>query len=586
MRNNGSKTRFIITIVATITLAIIAGLLLFGGNDEENDMRLTYGEVITAVQEGKVERIECNQNSHSFMIYLKKEDSDKKNSEQMYIMIAPNIDEFTSFIGEEIKNGNDVEFEVREENATTAIISLLGSILPFAFLFYYMNRMMNGSGMKIKPIRSTVKFDDVAGIDEEKKQVEEVVEFLRNPDKYRQIGATIPKGILLSGEPGTGKTLLAKAIAGEAGVPFFQVNGSSFEEKFVGVGASRVRKLFNEAKKMAPSIIFIDELDSVAQHRYGSKANYSEQTLNQLLSEMDGFETRDNVIVIAATNHIEVLDEAIRRPGRFDRTVYIPKPDLIAREEILEVHARNKIFGNDVSLQEVAKKTTGFCGADLENILNEAAIHAVNHGRNAIYACDIDEAIARVIAGLKKENAAISDYDKWLTAVHEAGHAVVSRIVRPDVANFTISIVVRGQAGGYNFFDNSDGMYLQKKEILQKMQVLYAGRIAEEVILEDISSGAKNDLEHASKLAYTMVTKFAMQERLITQIPGEHEFNAEIQRTRMDEVEKVCRENYNKAKEIVTANLDMIKELAQILISCETLTHEEINHFFNEQGNK
>ena len=582
MNNNSNigKKRIIIINVLLIVLAIVVGIAL--GSGKENELEKPYGEVIVAIQNGEISRITTNKDSHIFWIYYKY--VDQKNYQGNYT-IVPNIDEFTSFIAEEIKAGKNIGFEVEEGNdAVTAIISLLVSILPFAFLFYYMNKMMNGNGAKVKPVYSKVRFDDVAGIDEEKMQLQEVVQFLRNPGRYEAIGAKIPKGVLLSGDPGTGKTLLAKAIAGEAGVPFYQVNGSSFEEKFVGVGASRVRKLFAEAKKNAPAIIFIDEIDSVAQKRYGSKANYSEQTLNQLLSEMDGFETSDNVIVIAATNHIEVLDEAICRPGRFDRTVHIPRPDLVAREAILEVHARNKIFASDVSLYDVAKKTTGFCGADLENILNEAAIHAVNHGRKAIYTFDIDEAIARVIAGLKKENAVISDYEKWLTAVHEAGHAVVSRVRRPDVDNFTISIVPRGNAGGYNFFDDADGRYLQKKEIVFKLQVLYAGRIAEHMILKEISSGAKNDLEKATQLAYTMVTKLAMDDKMLTQIPGEDVFNAELQRMRMEDTERICTEAYTHSKEVITTYLEVVRALAQNLINQETMTYDEINEFFVNHG--
>ena len=582
MNNNSNigKKRILIINVLLIVLAIVVGIAL--GSGKENELEKPYGEVIVAIQNEEISRITTNKDSHIFWIYYKY--VDQKNYQGNYT-IVPNIDEFTSFIAEEIKAGKNIGFEVEEGNdAVTAIISLLVSILPFAFLFYYMNKMMNGNGAKVKPVYSKVRFDDVAGIDEEKMQLQEVVQFLRNPGRYEAIGAKIPKGVLLSGDPGTGKTLLAKAIAGEAGVPFYQVNGSSFEEKFVGVGASRVRKLFAEAKKNAPAIIFIDEIDSVAQKRYGSKANYSEQTLNQLLSEMDGFETSDNVIVIAATNHIEVLDEAIRRPGRFDRTVHIPRPDLVAREAILEVHARNKIFASDVSLYDVAKKTTGFCGADLENILNEAAIHAVNHGRKAIYTFDIDEAIARVIAGLKKENAVISDYEKWLTAVHEAGHAVVSRVRRPDVDNFTISIVPRGNAGGYNFFDDADGRYLQKKEIVFKLQVLYAGRIAEHMILKEISSGAKNDLEKATQLAYTMVTKLAMDDKMLTQIPGEDVFNAELQRMRMEDAERICTEAYTHSKEVITTYLEVVRALAQNLINQETMTYDEINEFFVNHG--
>lgn len=581
MKNNDKKIRIISMIVA-IVLAIIVGIALRDG--EDNDLTLTYGEVITAVQDGNVERITTYKDSHNFRIYLKGE-ADNKDSENMYIMIAPNIDEFTSFIAEEIKSGNKVEFEVQEEDSTVAaIIGLLGSILPFAFLFYYMNKMMNGNGMKIKPIHSDVKFEDVAGIDEEKKQVEEIVEFLRNPDKYRRIGANIPKGVLLSGEPGTGKTLLAKAIAGEAGVPFFQVNGSSFEEKFVGVGASRVRKLFNEAKRMAPAIIFIDEIDSVAQARYGSKANYSEQTLNQLLSEMDGFNTQDNVIVIAATNHIEVLDPAIRRPGRFDRTVFIPNPDVIAREEILKVHARNKKFDHTVSLRQIAQKTVGFSGADLENILNEAAIYAVNQGKAVITQEDISEAIARVIAGLRKKNSAITENDRWLTAVHEAGHAVVSALVRPDVKNFEISIIPRGNAGGYNFFDDANIMYPQKKTLLAKIKVLYGGRIAEELIIGDISTGASNDCEKASQIAHDMVVKYAMTENFLTKVRGEDEYNTQLEGKTFAEAQDICKKNYEEVAELLKTKRHIVHGLAMLLMQKEYISQKEIEEFFKANG--
>lgn len=583
MRKNDKNLRVILMLLAVV-LAIVAGLLLRG--EGEDDMTMTYSEVISAVQEGKVKKITTNSDSHTFMVYLKEDEDEEKNElEMMYVMVAPNIDEFTSFIAEEIKKGNDVDFEVQEENATLiALITTFGGVIPIAIAFFFLNRMMNGNSTKVKPIRSNVRFCDVAGIDEEKRQIEEIVEFLRDPDKYRRIGAKIPKGVLLSGEPGTGKTLLAKAIAGEAGVPFFQVNGSSFEEKFVGVGASRVRNLFSEAKRMAPSIIFIDEIDSVAQSRYGSKANYSEQTLNQLLSEMDGFNTQDDVIVIAATNHIEVLDSAIRRPGRFDRTVFIPNPDMNAREAILKVHARNKLIDEQVSLSQIAKKTVGFSGADLENVLNEAAIHAVNRGKDIIGLEDINEAIAMIIAGLRKKNSAITEEDRWLTAVHEAGHAIVSAVARPEVENFEISIIPRGNAGGYNFFDDAEMMYPQKNTLLAKIKVLYGGRIAEELILSDISAGAANDCEKASKIAHSMVVKFAMTDNFLTKIRGENEFNAQLEGKSYEEMQNLCKTCYEDAKKILEEKKDIVYELAVLLMQNEYLTQEEINVFFKANG--
>ena len=581
MRNNENKKMRIIFCVS-LAIAIILGIIIAKNNTKDDDMSLTYGEVLVAIQERNVEKISAYRDSHNFFIYLKSdEDSSSKN---MYITTIPNVDEFTSFIGEEIKNGNPVDLEIKEEETgISTFFNLLTSSLTVFFLIY-MLRTMTGSSIKVKPIKSDIRFRDVAGIDEEKRQVEEIVEFLRNPEKYREIGAKIPKGVLLSGEPGTGKTLLAKAIAGEAGVPFFQVNGSSFEEKFVGVGASRVRKLFDEAKRMSPSIIFIDEIDSVAQSRYGSKTNYSEQTLNQLLSEMDGFNTDDNVIVIAATNHIEVLDSAIRRPGRFDRTVFIPNPDVIAREEILKVHARNKTFGINVSLEQIAKKTVGFSGADLENILNEAAIYAVNQGRTYIMQEDIDEAIARIIAGLKKENSAITEYEKLITAIHEAGHAIVSRYERPDVRNFEISIIPRGNAGGYNFFDDANSTYFQKGAMEKKLKVLYGGRIAEEIILDDISNGASNDCEKASKLAYDMVVKYAMGDSYLTKIRGEESYNSEIESKSLIKMQEICQNAYESAKEILLAHEDIIKGLANLLMEREHLSQKEIDDFFNCHG--
>lgn len=395
------------------------------------------------------------------------------------------------------------------------------------------------------------------------------------------MGARIPKGILLVGSPGTGKTLLAKAIAGEAGVPFFQVAASNFDEKFVGVGASRVRKIFSKAKKVAPSIIFIDEIDSVAQNRYIGKS-YSEQTLNQLLAEMDGFDSNSHIIVIAATNHKEVLDPAILRPGRFDRHVYIPMPNVIAREEILNVHARNKEFSSDVSFKELARKTTGFSGADLENVLNEAALLAVRLKSTCITNEILDEAIATVIVGIKKEVSPLSEKEKKLTAIHEAGHAIVSACVRPNVKNFCISIIPRGKAGGYNFFDEEYKTYKQKSDMQKQIIVMYGGRCAEEVLLKDISTGASNDLEKAADLAYCMVMNYAMANSKLVKIHNRSEFNHQIEDKSIEKIEKICEEAYNEAFEIVTKNKEIISKLAALLMEKEYLSDSEVSAFLTE----
>lgn len=484
--SNQNKKRVIIclVIVFAITSALVLGYLFKA--DRGTIQEVTYDKIVFYVKAKEISKIETQQNSFEISVTLKDETKIKA--------IIPNIEEFTAFVSKEIENGAEIEFSVKQEGKFGEIFSaLVPSLVIYAMMLVVFPKIMasvTGGKYEVTPVTSNVKFDDVAGIEEEKAQLEEIVKFLTNPQEYISSGARIPKGVLLNGAPGTGKTLLAKAIAGEAGVPFFQANGSSFEEKYVGVGASRIRELFKKAKQNAPCIIFIDEIDSVAQNRYDKKS-YSEQTLNQLLAEMDGFETKDNIIVIAATNHVDVLDNALTRAGRFDRHVFVPMPDVIAREAILKVHAKNKRFCQDVHFSEIAKKTVGFSGADLENVLNEAAIYCVNNGKKIISNEDIDEAIARVLVGLKKKNAAITESDKRLTAVHEAGHAIVSSVVRPDVKNFGISIVPRGKAGGYNFFDESDKTYLKKSDLFKELQVLYAGRIAEEVVLGECSNNQK-----------------------------------------------------------------------------------------------
>lgn len=560
-----------IKLVLSIIVAIFLGGLVIQALSEEERKEITYDELITLVETNEVSKVETRESSLKVTVTLK--DGTEKTSK------VPSIDEFSTLVSEKIKEGAEIQWEAEESFSMGGILTII-SITILLFLPDIMMKRQD-KGYKIKSVEARVKFSDVAGIDEEKAQLEEIVQFLKCPEKYTKNGAKIPKGILLHGQPGTGKTLLAKAIAGEADVPFFQVNGSSFEERFVGVGASRIRQLFNKAKKKAPCIIFIDEIDSIARSRY-SKRSDNEQTLNQLLAEMDGFDSDDNVIVIAATNHIDVLDAAIIRPGRFDRHVYIPMPDVIAREKILRVHADNKKLEEDVSLKEIARKTVGFSGADLENVLNEAVIYSVNQGNGRITKEAIDESIARTLVGLQKKNAAITESDKELTAVHESGHAIVSAIVRPEVKNFGISIIPRGEAGGYNFFDNLDTTYQRKSDLFKQIQVSYGGRIAEKVVFDDISSGAASDLEMATKTAYRMVMRFAMNDGLVTKITGEEDFNIHLDSVKMEEVEKICKEAYGTAYAIIQQNKTQLLKLADLLKEKEYLSQEEVEEFMRE----
>lgn len=581
MRNNKNGTRrnnVVKRLLALVTSVMLIILLISVYNNARNfkNQEVKYSEIVACIEKGDVKEISTQAGSSKIDVTFK--------DETQKFTYVPSISEFWKYVNEQRKLGNDIEVSVEgisSDGTFGAISSLLSAVLLFGCMFFMVRRMTGTGNFKVKAVTTDVRFTDVAGIDEEREQLSEVVNFLKESKKYTHMGARIPKGILLVGPPGTGKTLLAKAIAGEAGVPFFQVTGSSFEEKFVGVGASRVRKIFNEAKKVAPSIIFIDEIDAVAQNRYSGKS-YSEQTLNQLLAEMDGFDSNSHVIVIAATNHKEILDPAILRPGRFDRHVYVPMPNVNARAKILSVHARNKRFSHDVNLRELARKTVGFSGANLENVLNEAALLAVRSKSPFITNEIIDEAIARVIVGIKKESSPLSEKEKYLTAVHEAGHAIVSASIRPDVKNFCISIVPRGEAGGYNFFDESYKTYKQKADMEKQIRVMYGGRCAEEILLGDISTGASNDLERATDLAYCMVMNFAMTESKLVKIAGRPEFNNHIENQSIEKMEEICSEAYKETLDVVTKNKTVISKLAALLMEKEYLSDVEVSAFLSE----
>lgn len=568
---------------ALITAAIFSLLLfprLFISQIQNSvNKEMKYSEAVTCIENREVKELIANLESSRVDIVF-------QDDTQKFVYV-PNSDEFWKYVDRQIELGNTIEISAKKGISNTEF-SLFTSIITIMFLFifprYALKKIKNGGkNFEVKAVTTNVRFSDVAGIDEEREQLAEVVNFLKHPENYTSMGARIPKGILLFGAPGTGKTLLAKAIAGEAGVPFFQVTGSNFDEEFVGVGASRVREIFEKAKEVAPSIIFIDEIDSVAQNRYhyNSKSN-SEQTLNQLLAEMDGFDSNNHVIVVAATNHKEILDPAILRPGRFDRHVHIPMPDVKARKEILLVHAKNKKFSSTVNLNELAKKTVGFSGASLENVLNEAALLTVKTGSVYITNPILDEAIARVIVGIKKDSTLLSSEEKYLTAIHEAGHAIVSAAIRPEIKNFCISIVPRGEAGGYNFFDESYRNYRQKKDIEKQIRVMYGGRCAEEILLGDISDGAASDLEKATDLVYQMVLNYAMSESKMVKLPNRPDFNDCIESEAIEKIEEICNSAYKETSRIVKKNQEVISKLAALLMDKEYLSDIEVSAFLSE----
>ncbi len=505
-----------------------------------------------------------------------------------------------------------IKIEIIPPSPWGDVLGLIGNLLPLILivgLFWVFLRQMQGSNNAalnfgksrarlILHDRPSVTFDDVAGAEEAKEELKEVVEFLRDPQKFRRLGARIPKGVLLVGPPGVGKTLLAKAVAGEAGVPFFSLSGSEFVEMFVGVGASRVRDLFAQARKHAPCIVFLDEIDAVGRQRgagLGGSHDEREQTLNQLLVEMDGFDTDTNIIVMAATNRPDILDPALLRPGRFDRRIVIDRPDLKGRLAILKVHARGKPLAPDVDLESIARATPGFVGADLENLVNEAAILAARRGKDKITQQELEEAIERVVAGPERKSRVMSEEERRIIAYHEAGHAVVMQALPEADPVHKISIIPRGMAGGYTMsFPEEDRMLVSRKKLFAELVSLLGGRAAEELVFDDITSGAASDLERVTQLARTMVTRFGMSESLAPMTFGKsegliflgrdlHEMRdySEAVAQRIDEeVQKLVRKAYDKAKAILTQYRDILDRVAQALLEKETLTREEFEAIF------
>ena len=521
----GIKTLAMWLIIGVIAIVLITSIM------ENRSSQITYSELITSIENGEVEKIKISSTGSQATVKMK----DSKLEKEVSI---PSLDSFMTYSQDYLKTG---AFSLEEEKESIWITAL-GFITPFGLLaiflvFWFI--MMSGNNQngtksmtfgksKARMInageKNRVTFDDVAGVDEEKEELQEIVEFLKNPKKFTDMGARIPKGVLLVGQPGTGKTLLAKAVAGEAGVPFYIISGSDFVEMFVGVGASRVRDLFEQAKKNAPCIIFIDEIDAVGRQRgagLGGGHDEREQTLNQLLVEMDGFSDNEGVIILAATNRPDVLDKALLRAGRFDRQIVVGSPDVKAREQILEVHARKKKLADDVDLKVIAKNTSGFAGADLENVLNEAALLAARRNYKEIGMKEIEDAMVKVTMGPEKKTRVRSEKENRLVAYHEAGHAVVSRYLPTQDPVHQISIIPRGMAGGYTMYrPTEDKSFMSKTEMEENIVSLLGGRVAEALILNDISTGASNDIERASQIARNMVTKYGMSEKVGTVMFG------------------------------------------------------------------
>ena len=595
---SGIKTLAVWLILGVIFVVLLSSVM------DNVDNKMKYSELIEQIDAGEVKSIEVSADGKEAVVQF-------NNEEHSKTVNIPSVDSLVEYIQEPMRAGT-IEFE---EKSQSFLITLLGLLSPLGlllilllFLFLFMNPGQSGNKtmsfgkskarMMTPTEKNKVTFKDVAGVDEEKAELEEIVEFLRKPQKFIDMGARIPKGVLLVGPPGTGKTLLAKAVAGEANVPFFIISGSDFVEMFVGVGASRVRDLFDQAKRNAPCIIFIDEIDAVGRQRgagLGGGHDEREQTLNQLLVEMDGFGTNEGVIVLAATNRPDVLDKALLRPGRFDRQILVSAPDVKAREQILEVHARKKRFANDIDLKTIAKNTSGFSGADLENILNEAALLAARRNKYEISMEEIEDAMVKIQMGPEKKTRVRSEKENKLVAFHEAGHAVVSKFLPTQDDVHQISIVPRGMAGGYTMYrPTEDKNFMSKTEMEETIVSLLGGRVAEKLVLDDISTGASNDIERATKIAREMVTKYGMSEKLGTinyaadngEVFLGRDFNRHSDvsdRTASEidaEVKRIIDEAYKAAEYILNSHLDKLHVVANILMEKEKIDGEEFARIF------
>ncbi len=589
-------------IIGVIFIVVLSSVM------ENSNKKMKYSELIAKINEGKVEAVQIEADGKTANIQLTDSDVIKEVN-------IPDMETFMTYTSDFVKNGA-FELEEKSESIFITVLELLtpfGLVIIFFIFWFLMMGSSAGGGPNGKSLtfgkskarmmtpadRNKITFDDVAGVDEEKEELQEIVEFLKSPKKFTDMGARIPKGVLLVGQPGTGKTLLAKAVAGEAGVPFFIISGSDFVEMFVGVGASRVRDLFEEAKRNAPCIIFIDEIDAVGRQRgagLGGGHDEREQTLNQLLVEMDGFSENEGVIVLAATNRPDVLDKALLRAGRFDRQIVVGAPDVKAREQILEVHSRKKKISEDVDLKVIAKNTSGFAGADLENVLNEAALLAARRNLPEIGMKEIEDAMVKVTMGPEKKTKVRNEKENRLVAYHEAGHAVVSHYLETQDPVHQISIVPRGMAGGYTMYrPTEDKNFMSKTEMEENIVSLLGGRVAESLILNDISTGASNDIQRATSIARSMVTKYGMSERIGALMLGSDqsevflgrdfaqakEYSEETAAVIDEEVKKIIDQEYNRAKQILTEHVDKLHAVAGILLEKEKIESDEFEEIFS-----
>ncbi len=592
-KNNKKMLIITIALAALIIVATIVTIVLISQNKtQNNEKELAYTDLIEKIANGDIEKIEMTVGSSTAKVQLK-----GQSEEEQKTTILPSTQAFVELIQEEKLKGNQIELIQKPANVFGKIFEAVFSLLPtiMIVILFILIFKMQGLGDKGKIYggeennNTGVSFEDVAGLEEEKAELIEIVDFLKEPEKFQKMGAKIPKGILLYGKPGTGKTLIAKAIAGEAGVPFISMSGSEFIEMFAGLGASRVRKLFEKAKKISPCIVFIDEIDAIGSRRTGGSGGETEnnQTLNQLLVEMDGFESDETIIVLAATNRPEMLDKALLRPGRFDRQITIATPDLNGREEILKVHSKDKKFASDVDLKDIAGDTAGFTGAELANILNESAIIATMKKHKEICKSDLEDAVKKVTVGIEKHSRVISDKDKKLTAYHEAGHAIVSKYLPTQQDVKEVSIIPRGIAGGYTMYKtNEDKYYISKTEMQEKLIALLGGRAAEKIALNDISTGASNDIEVATEVAKDMVTVYGMSDTIgpIALKPKDpyepNLFGENIEAAIGAEVKKLIDAAYVQAQEIILANMDKLHAVAEKLLEKEVISAEEFQRIF------
>lgn len=594
------------TIFYILILLLVIGVVSYLGSPNQKPKDISYSKFSQDLNAGKVDSISIQPVRGVYEIRGQLEGAKKGEYFITHVPDGQGVDQIYSAL----KN-TDVKVEPAPE--TNGWLQVLTTIIPFIIifiLFFFLLNQAQGGGSRVMNFgkskaklyteeKKRVKFKDVAGADEEKQELVEVVEFLKDPRKFVELGARIPKGVLLVGPPGTGKTLLARASAGEAGVPFFSISGSDFVEMFVGVGASRVRDLFENAKKNAPCLIFIDEIDAVGRQRgagLGGGHDEREQTLNQLLVEMDGFSANEGIIIIAATNRADILDPALLRPGRFDRQITVDRPDVIGREEVLKVHAKNKPLDDTVNLKAIASRTPGFSGADLENLLNEAALVAARQNKKKIDMRDIDEATDRVIAGPAKKSRVISKKERNIVAYHEAGHTVIGLVLDEADMVHKVTIVPRGQAGGYAVMLPKEDRYFQTKpELLDKIVGLLGGRVAEEITFGEVSTGAHNDFQRATGIARRMVTEFGMSDKLGPLQFGQsqggqvflgRDFNNEPNYSEAiayeidQEIQRFIKESYERAKQILTENKDKLEIIAQALLEVETLDAEQIKSLY------